>query len=103
MVGFQLPDGFKIRNKSDAFVFAYIYMSDNSVLYLQGNDKNWYHLSKECGVLKLATKRGMNRSDYLNSDVIVAVSGKNSSKYEITIEDWLWKNRKSINKQLFDA
>lgn len=95
----QIPNGFKIRKKSDVETFMnkcmcknnrYAIITDSGMQFIFGKDKD--------GNISVAIRHG-DLKDIFNPSLEVARTNNNC--YKGTVEEYIWQNRKYINAKWF--
>lgn len=95
-----IPQGFKIRKKSDIKIFIEKCMQqdDRYQLIVQDGTQMIIEKSKDNAISVSIRKGDLN--DIFNPSIQVALSAPDL--YDLKVEDWIWNARKYINKQWFN-
>lgn len=95
----NIPTGFKIRKKSDTYIFMRDCMNNNNEYMLKINDELALFIKKtQSGTIAVLKKYG-DLCDPFNP--LVEVANTTNRIYEETVQDYIWKYRKYINEKWF--
>ena len=95
----NIPNGFKIKKKSDIEVFINKCMKNNNEYYLKINEKLALFLRKEKdGSVIILVKNG-DLYDLFNP--LLEMASTKNNVYRTTVQDCIWKYRKYINAKWF--
>ena len=95
----MVPEGFKIRKKSDVEVFMNKCMLNGNEYYIITDAIEQYIFRKyKNGDISVSWRNG-DLSDIFNPSLEVARTNNNC--YQGTVEEYIWQNRKYINAKWF--
>lgn len=96
----KIPQGFKIKKKVDIDKFINDCMQNDSVyeVVISSEEKIVIEKDKD-GNISFKIKLWDIKDPF---NPLMEVAATNNTAYENTIEDWIWKYRKYINKKWFN-
>ena len=95
----MIPNGFKIRKKTDVEVFVNDCMQKGNEYYIITDSKEQFIFRKDTnGDISVVYRNG-DLTDIFNPSMEVARTNNNC--YEKTVADYIWQNRKYINAKWF--
>lgn len=95
-----IPNGFRIKKKSDTETFIKKCMISGNKYYIKTNKEEAIYLSKDVnGNVSIYIKTG-DLADIFNP--LLEVARIDNNCYNKTVEDYIWHYRKYINAQWFN-
>lgn len=94
----KIPQGFKIKKKSDINIFINECMQNENEYVIILNSYEAIALQKDNDVISFLVKNGNVRNPFIP---YVKIAETNNLTYAYTIEECIWKYRKYINKEWF--
>lgn len=96
----SIPFGFKIKKKTDAYIFMRDCMHNGNTYYVEINNELaiWIE-KKQTGTVSILEKRG-DLYDPFNP--LLEIANTSNIFYKETVQDYIWKYRKYINAKWFN-